>query len=278
MMEMSNELNERAIGVFDSGVGGLTVLAELQKYLPNESFLYLGDTARVPYGSRSPETIIRYSKRVAGHLVRKKIKALVIACNTATTYAYEELRKSCKPFNIEVFGVIEPGAKSALAKTRNNHIAVLGTEGTIKGKKYNEILHRLSAQIQIQEKACPLFVPLIEEGWHHTEVAEIIAEKYLHDIQEVDTVILGCTHYPLLKRLLQKIRPNMTFIDSAESTARFIRASLTEKNLLSTTSEAKTSYLVTDNLERFERVGYYFLNHPPHPLELIDIQDSDELA
>lgn len=278
MLGMSNELAERAIGVFDSGVGGLTVLAELQKALPNESFLYLGDTARVPYGSRSPETIIRYSKRVAGHLVRKKIKTLVIACNTATTYAFEELQRACKPLNIEVFGVIEPGARAALQQTKNNHIAILGTEGTIKGQKYHEILRKLSPDIIIQEKACPMFVPLVEEGWHHTNVAELIAEKYLHEIQNVDTVILGCTHYPLLKTLLQKIRPNMTFIDSAEATARFVRNSLTEKNLLAPSSQPQTSYLVTDNLERFKRVGYYFLNHPPHPLELIDIHDSDELS
>lgn len=275
---MSNELAERAIGVFDSGVGGLTVLAELQKALPTESFLYLGDTARVPYGSRSPETIIRYSKRVAGHLVRKKIKALVIACNTATTYAFEELKRACRPLNIEVFGVIEPGARAALLQSKNNYIAVLGTEGTIKGKKYHEILTGLAPEIRIQEKACPLFVPLIEEGWHHTDIAKMTAEKYLQEVQDVDTVILGCTHYPLLKTLLQQLRPNMTFIDSAEATARFVRDSLREKKLLSSSSVGKTSYLVTDNLERFERVGYYFLNHPPHPLELIDIHDSDELS
>lgn len=274
---MSNNVNERAIGVFDSGVGGLTVLAELQKALPNESFLYLGDTARVPYGSRSPETIIRYSKRVAGHLVRKRIKALVIACNTATTYAFEELKIACEPLNIEVFGVIEPGARAALQQTKNNRIAVLGTEGTIKGQKYQEILKTLSPNVKIQEKACPLFVPLAEEGCHQESFTEMIAEMYLQELQEVDTVILGCTHYPLLKTLLQKLRPNMTFIDSAEATARFVRDSLNHKNLLSSSSQPKTCYLVTDNLERFERVGYYFLNCPPHPLELIDIHDSDEL-
>ena len=274
---MSNELIERAIGVFDSGVGGLTVLAELQRSLPNESFIYLGDTARVPYGSRSPETIIRYSKRVAGHLVKTKIKVLVIACNTATSYALEELQRACKPFNIEVFGVIEPGARAALDASKTKQIAILGTEGTILGKKYNQILEALCPAVQIQEKACPLFVPLIEEGWHQKKVTEIIAEEYLQNIINVDTVILGCTHYPLMKPLLESLRPNMTFIDSAEATAEFVRCSLEKKGLLSKVKTSKTSYLVTDNLQRFQRVGYYFLRHEPHPLELVDIHDSDEL-
>lgn len=274
---MSNELIEQAIGVFDSGVGGLTVLAELQKELPNESFIYLGDTARVPYGSRSPETIIRYSKRVAGHLVKLKIKALVIACNTATSYALEELQHACEPFNIEVFGVIEPGARAGLYASKTKRIAILGTEGTILGKKYNKILEALCPEVQIQEKACPLFVPLIEEGWHQKEVAQMIAEEYLQNIRNVDTVILGCTHYPLLKPLLQRLRPNMTFIDSAEATAQFVRVSLEQKGLLSGATAGETRYLVTDNLQRFQRVGYYFLRQHPHPLELVDIHDSDEL-
>ena len=288
-------IQNKAIGVFDSGVGGLTVLAELQLALPNEEFVYLGDTARVPYGSRSPETIIRYSKRVAGHLVKRDIKALVVACNTATTYALDALIEACRPLNIVVFGVIEPSALMALEKSKHKSIAVLGTEGTINGGKYYQILKKYEPNVHIKQQACPLFVPIIEEGWHNHPVAKMVAEEYLLTVQQltvqketvrqsqiypIDTVILGCTHYPLLKPLLESLCPQMTFIDSAQSTAQMVRKTLNHLGLLRTESSNlsnKTLFLVTDNLQRFAKVGYYFLGVTPEPLQLIDIHDDDEL-
>ena len=270
--------NELPIGVFDSGVGGLTVLSSLQKKLPNENFIYLGDTARVPYGTRSATTVIRYSMRVAGHLVQRKIKALVVACNTASSYALDELSKQCEPLGITVFGVIFPGALAASKQTNNMQIAVLGTDGTIDGRKYIEVLNELNPQLLITQQACPLFVPLIEEGWQDNPVCKMVAIEYIKSLTNVDTIILGCTHYPLLKSVLEEILPKVTFIDSAEATAQFVRDHLEEHCLLASRIEGESEYLVTDNLKRFHKVGYYFLGYHPSPLTLIDIQDSDELG
>lgn len=272
----NDKLSALPIGVFDSGVGGLTVLSALQTHLPQEDFIYLGDTARVPYGSRSAETVIRYSKRVAGHLVQRNIKILVIACNTATTYAVEVLQELCHPLGIHVFGVIEPSAQMAIDHSPTKKIAVLGTEGTIQGGKYTEKLQLFCPSVTIEQQACPLFVPIIEEGWHTHSVAKIVAEEYLQHIHLADTVILGCTHYPLLKDVLQELRPNLTFIDSAQSTALLIRDFLEKNTLRNQQNLGSTTYLVTDNLTRFTKVGYYFLGIPPHPIHLIDLDDHDE--
>ena len=275
--------NEMSIGVFDSGVGGLTVLHALQKELPAENFIYLGDTARVPYGTRSPETIVRYSSRVAGHLMRYDIKALVIACNTATSYALETLQKACGKRNIPVFGVIEPSAQVALEKTVNGNILVLGTEGTIQGHKYTETLHRMNPQITVQGLACPLFVPLIEEGWHNHSVTATVAKEYFSQIPNLtsfDTAILGCTHYPLIKPVLENIYPSIHFIDSAETTAKIVHNKLVDINRLKSSntaiSDGQTRFLVTDNLQRFRKVGYYFVGYEPNPIDMVDLTDADE--
>ncbi len=275
--------NKDAIGVFDSGVGGLTVLNALQQAMPNESFLYLGDTARVPYGTRSPETIVRYSFRVAGHLIRHNIKALVIACNTATSYALEPLREACSHLGIPVFGVIEPSSQVALEHSQNNNILVLGTEGTIQGNKYTETLKRLNPTVQVQGLACPLFVPLIEEGWHTHTVTETVAREYFSSIETLtsfDTAILGCTHYPLLKPLLSRLFDHIHFVDSAETTAAQVYEKLKQQQQLQSAprqhSSPQTRFLVTDNLQRFHKVGYYFVGHHPSPLEMVDLTDADE--
>lgn len=277
---------EFAIGVFDSGVGGLTVLKALQTAMPNERFIYLGDTARVPYGSRSPETIIRYSKRVTGHLLQRDIKALVIACNTATTYALTALKEACQHLNLPVFGVIEPSASMAVSSSPSQHILVLGTEGTIAGGKYTETITRLSPGATVYSKACPLFVPLIEEGWHTHEVTKIVAREYFSEIKNlgnIDTAILGCTHYPLIKTLLGILFPSIHFIDSAETTAQIVLGELMERQILNDQLSVNhdslggnTLYLVTDNLPKFAHVGHQFIGHTPSPLELVDLTDQDE--
>ena len=275
--------NEKAIGVFDSGVGGLTVLYALQKALPLEKFIYLGDTARVPYGTRSPETIIRYSKRVAGHLHKRDIKALVIACNTATSYALESLQAAFEPIGIPVFGVIQPSATAALEHSKNNNILVLGTEGTIRGQKYSDTILNLEPEAKVHGLACPLFVPLIEEGWHNHPVTKTVAQEYFGSVENLtsfDTAILGCTHYPLLKPVLSKLFPTIHFVDSAATTASMVKAALTSKDLVTHSKESatigETEFLVTDNLQRFRKVGYYFVGFSPSPLQMVDLSDSDE--
>lgn len=209
------------IGVFDSGVGGLTVAHALHKALPHEDILYLGDTARVPYGTRSPQTVQRYAERVAGHLVRRGIKALVVACNTATTYALPALIKVGRTQGIPVIGVIEPGVHAALARTRNNHVGVIGTEGTIRGGVYHDLLLAHGPEVEVSAVACPLFVSLAEEGWTDGEVARLTAERYLAELRGgPDTLILGCTHYPLLKAAISAALPGLLLVDSARATAR----------------------------------------------------------
>jgi len=282
---MHNDIeNKQAIGVFDSGVGGLTVLHALQQAMPSEDFIYLGDTARVPYGTRSPETILRYSSRVAGHLLTHNIKALVIACNTATSYALEPLQRACQKIGVPVFGVIKPSSEVALSQSQNKHILVLGTEGTIQGERYTHTLQQMNPNVYVQGLACPLFVPLIEEGWHTHSVTDTIAQEYFSTVENLtifDTAILGCTHYPMIKPNLERLFPSLRFIDSAQTTATIVRQALECQNLITTPSETskakgKTTFLVTDNLSRFCKVGYYFVGYTPTDIAMVDLTDADE--
>ncbi len=262
--------DDRAIGVFDSGIGGLTVLAALADQLPDESLVYLGDTARVPYGTRSPRTVLRYACQVADALVAQDVKAMVVACNTATTFALEALRETGDALGLPIFGVIAPGVQEALVHTRNKRIAVLGTEGTVRGGRYQQLL--TAAGVSATAVACPLFVHLAEEGWHKGEIATKVAQKYLGTLSsEPDTVILGCTHYPLLRSAISQALPGVTLVDSATATARVVQEALTAQGLLSNGQGRQTRYLVTDNLDRFHRVGTRFLGSPPEPVELIDL-------
>lgn len=263
------------IGIFDSGVGGLTVFSAVAKKLPRENLLYLGDTARVPYGSRSPETVLKYAQRVAGHLVNRGVKALIVACNTATTYALEYLQEAAQKENIPVLGVIAPGAQKAVAGSTNKKIGILGTDGTIKGKRYEQEIHKINPHVTVIGQPCPLFVPLIEEGWHKDPITMQVAKRYLTNIEEPDTIILGCTHYPLIKPILEKVLPAVQFIDSATATAEQSYKVLQEKNLLRQHGKGKYRFLVTDNMERFHRVGYYFLGYSPTPIQLIDLEEQD---
>ena len=267
---MSNSSENFPIGVFDSGIGGLTVLGAIRELLPHEPLLYLGDTARVPYGTRSAETVQRYSERVASHLWNQGIKALVIACNTASTYALEPLSRAGEQLGIPVIGVIEPGVQEALAATQHGRIAVLGTEGTVRGGRYQTLLRE--GGHEPEALACPLFVSLAEEGWVKGPIAEAIAERYLGELNSnPDTVILGCTHYPLLAQTIQSVLPGVQLIDSAKATARALRTALSQRNLLARSGAGSMRFLVTDNIERFCRSGQVFLGHLPDPVELIDL-------
>ncbi len=279
-------IHDLPIGVFDSGVGGLTVLAAIAGLLPDEHLLYLGDTARVPYGTRSPETVVRYSERVAGHLMGRGIKALVVACNTATTWALPALEATGREHGVPVLGVIEPGIQHALALTRSGHVAVIGTEGTIRGGRYADRLLELRPELRVEQVACPLFVGLAEEGWAGDDpIALLAARRYLAGLVDgPDTVILGCTHYPLLEPAIQAVLPGATLVDSAQATAQATRAMLQVQGLLRPAAGARrVHYLVTDNVERFASTAASFLGHQPelvegarHP-ELVDIDERDHL-
>jgi len=254
---------ERAIGVFDSGVGGLTVLRELRKQIPGESIVYLGDTARVPYGTKSSPTVLRYAHEAARFLLAQRVKLLVVACNTASAVALDELSDR---YQVPVVGVIEPGARRALEVTRNGRIGVIGTEGTIRSGAYERALRTARSDIEVLSAACPLFVPLAEEGWARHEIARLAAREYLASLlmQGIDTLVLGCTHYPLLKQTLREVAgPGVALVDSARETAKAVASRLKDHQLLHRSSAASQPlYFVTDIPDRFKRVGGSFLGEP----------------
>ena len=258
---------DKPIGIFDSGVGGLTVVKEVIRHLPNESIIYLGDTARVPYGIKSPETVIKYSRQNTNFLKERGIKLLVAACNTSSAVSLSILREET---DISVIGVIEPGARAAVRNTKTGNIGVIGTEATIKSGAYEKAINQWSVvsgqwsgkKIGVDSKACPMFVPLAEEGWFENEVAEMTAEVYLSDFRgkRIDVLVLGCTHYPLLKKTIQKSVGNrVILIDSAEETPKEIEILLRERGLLSDGKSRFVDFYVTDNPERFSKVGKAFL-------------------
>lgn len=251
---------ERAIGVFDSGVGGLTVLRELRRQLPSEDLVYLGDTARVPYGTKSAPTIRRYADEAARFLIEQQVKLIVVACNTASAVALEQLEET---YRVPVVGVIVPGARRALEISRSGRIGVIGTEGTVRSGAYERAILSGNPTVSVFAAACPLFVPLAEEGWAEHAIAHMVAEEYIRPLlaHDIDTLVLGCTHYPLLKRTLQKIvGPGVILIDSAEETAKTVAAQLQQQELSCLTpSSAAPRYFVTDIPDRFKRVGGAFL-------------------
>ena len=263
-------MNQNPIGIFDSGIGGLTVLREITRLLPKENTIYLGDTARVPYGSKSKETVERYSLEVAHFLLKYGIKMLVAACNTASAYALDRLKKELA---IPVIGVIEPGAKAALLATRTKRIGVIGTEGTIRSNAYASAIKALDPDVSTFTKACPLFVPLAEEGWTDDSVTFSVAERYLGELKAhgIDTLVLGCTHYPLLKGVLAKVMgPGVTLIDSAESTAEEVKRVLIENSMQNNGADAHAAhrFFVTDSPERFVTVGRRFFGERLEGAEL----------
>lgn len=259
-----------ALGVFDSGVGGLTVVRRLIERLPHELIVYLGDTARVPYGTKSPETVIRYADACARTLLQRGIKLLVVACNTASAHALEHLQER---LDIPVIGVVEPGAASALRKTRNQRIGVIGTPGTIGSDVYARAIKAKFPDAYVISKACPLFVPLAEEGWTTGDVPRSVATRYLEDMRnhEIDTLILGCTHYPLLAGVIAEVMGDkVAIVDSAEATAEAVDDVLTALDLHDDRDEASYRFLVSDAPDGFARTGRRFLQRDLGAIEWVD--------
>ena len=240
---------EAPIGVFDSGVGGLTVVREIIRQLPNENIIYFGDTARVPYGSKSPNSVIHFSKQIARFLSTKEVKAIVIACNTASALALEELQKQ---FDLPIIGVVIPGAKAAVEATRNGEIGIVGTDATIRSGVYTEIIKSINPNMSVYEKACPLFVPLVEEGFREHDVTGEIINFYLAAMKDsdVDTMILGCTHYPLLRsRIMKYLGDKIQIVNPAYETAMDLKAILRGMKLENdelTKEQIKYEFYVSD--------------------------------
>jgi glutamate racemase len=253
-------MNSSPIGIFDSGIGGLTVARAVFEQLPHESTVYFGDTARVPYGPKSPETVRRYSLEILRWLLDQRVKAVVIACNTSTAHALETLQAESP---VPVIGVIEPGARAAAAHADGKPIGVIGTAGTIASNAYAKAIHRVRRQAQVEQKACPLFVPLVEEGWFEHHAAALIAEEYLAPLKAagVGSLVLGCTHYPLLRPLLQRVMgADVRLIDSGEETARVVTSVLRERGLEAPGGgTAEHRFVVSDDEARFRQVGARFI-------------------
>jgi glutamate racemase len=263
------------IGVFDSGVGGLTVLKALRSAMPAEDFIYLGDTARLPYGTKSAETVVRYSLQCAAALLERRIRCLVVACNTASASALEVLRRHHP--TLPVIGVIEPGAKAAVAASLSQHIAVIATEGTIDGGAYRTAIHGFNPAARVTSRACSLFVSMAEEGWTDGPIAEAVARRYLDPIFQAedapDTLVLGCTHFPALAAAIRAVLPSeVNVVDSAATTAAAVRSRIAG---VSAAPDARgtVTWLATDGAARFARVGSAFLGETLHAdaVEIIDL-------
>ncbi|HEX3487019.1 MAG TPA: glutamate racemase [Micropepsaceae bacterium] len=276
---MTRPARNRPIGVFDSGMGGLTVMRALMARLPHESFVYLGDTARLPYGSKSPDTVTRYAVQCARALMAHDIKLLVVACNTASATALPALTAALAP--TPVIGVIEPGAQAAVAAAPSGRIAVIATEGTVKGGAYERAIRTRNPEASIAQQACPLFVALAEEGLTTGPIAELVARRYLDPLLAAaaarpECLVLGCTHFPALKDTIARVAgKDIALVDSAATTADAVARLLAEKDLASdaTTSEP-ARFLATDAPDRFARVGEIFLGRKiePDSVELVDLQ------
>ena len=258
------------IGIFDSGVGGLTVFRAIAARLPHESLVYLGDTARVPYGTKSGATVIRYAQSCARILLQHRVKLLVVACNTASAYALESLWEA---LSVPVIGVIEPGARAALRETSNQRIGVIGTQGTIASGAYTGVLQRLAPAVEVHARSCPLFVPLAEEGWVEGPVPQEIARTYLCDLLQsgIDTLVLGCTHYPLLAPTIASVAgPGVRLVDSAAETACVVEETLEAMAMRCTAGAPHHRFLVTDAPHSFGRVARHFLGHELKDVEWVD--------
>lgn len=283
-------LSNLPIGIFDSGVGGLTVYRALHEHLPNERFVYLGDTARVPYGTKSLATVERYAVENAQFLAAHGIKLLVVACNTASALALPAIRAALK---IDVVGVIGPGARAAVANSPSSNakrIGVIATESTVHSGAYTEAIKKAEPDATVIERACPLFVPLAEEGWADEDVARTIAETYLKDLRaSINRLVLGCTHYPILRNVIREtVGEQVELIDSGEATAVEVKSLLKEKSLARLTPgtgaldrqlcDDLDHFYVTDAAERFARVAERFLGSKPARLEAVEVWGEDRLA
>jgi glutamate racemase len=258
------------IGVFDSGIGGLTVVRELMHQLPAEHIIYVGDTARVPYGPKSPETVRRYSHEIGDFLVGEGVKAVVVACNTATAHALQSLREALP---VPVIGVVEPGARAAVAASPAHRIGVIGTTGTIASGAYERAIRALVPDAMVVSRACPLFVPLVEEGWTEHDVTRRVAQEYLVPMLDagIDAVVLGCTHYPLLKGAIGDVLHDVRLIDSAEQTAAEVRCLLEREQLLRAGGVPSHRFLATDAPAQMLRLGQRFLGAAIEDVETLPL-------
>jgi glutamate racemase len=252
-------VSDAPIGIFDSGIGGLTVVHAVHRLLPAESTLYLGDTARVPYGPKSPETVRRYAREILAWLLARRVKAVVVACNTATAHALDVLQATAP---VPVLGVIAPGARAAAAATHGGAVGVIGTQGTIGSGAYRRALLEERPELRVVEQPCPLFVPLVEEGWFAHPATRLVAEEYLAPMRAagLDALVLGCTHYPLLKPLIAEVMgPGVALIDSAQETARELASVLERSGLARREGRGVHRYAATDDVARFAKVGAVFV-------------------
>jgi glutamate racemase len=269
-----NANTELPIGIFDSGVGGLTVVRQIHRVLPREDLVYLGDTARVPYGTKSPGTVVRFACEDTQFLVQQRVKAVVVACNTASAWALPILEQK---FDIPVFGVIIPGVQAALSQTRNHRIGVIGTAATIRSQTYSRAILARDNAAKVFVGACPLLVPLVEEGWTNRKITNDILRTYLSPLlrRRIDTLVLGCTHYPLLKNAIRAVAGRaVALVDSAESCAQFLNERLKAADLLRKGLRRRAGTIqpfVTDEVERFDELARRFLGFPTEPAQKVEL-------
>lgn len=264
---------EQAIGVFDSGVGGLTVVREIMRQLPNENVIYFGDTARVPYGSKSKQTVLKYSKQIVRFLRTKNVKAIVFACNTASALALEDMRDE---IDIPVIGVVRPGAKMAATMSKTKSVGIIGTDGTIKSGIYTDYIRRLDPSITVVGKACPLFVPLVEEGLLEDRITDDMVDRYLSELKpyNVDALVLGCTHYPLLMNPIKRyMGEGVTLVNPAYETAKGLKEILSEKGMLNDKEHNSTyEFYVSDGVDKFKAFADDVLPVNVDEVNVVDIE------
>ena len=277
IIEEKIDRRDMPIGVFDSGVGGLTVMREIMRQIPNEKIVYFGDTARVPYGSKSKETVTRYSRQIVRFLQTKQVKAIVVACNTASAYALDELEKE---IDIPMIGVVKPGAKAAVDATRNGRIGVIGTAGTVSSGIYSTYIKELKTDVDVIAKACPLFVPLVEEGLWQDPVTDEIVIRYLSELSDVgiDTLIMGCTHYPLIRSTIGRIiGEHVTLVNPAYETARELKELLMAHGLFNPIPPSlgtnKYQFFVSDGAERFLNFANSIIKYGVLSAKIINIEE-----
>lgn len=264
-------MDNRPIGIFDSGVGGLTVVNEVMKLLPNEDIIYFGDTARVPYGSKSKETVTKFSSQIIRFLISKNVKAIIIACNTVSSNCFSELKNN---FNVPIVEVVGPGAYACARATKNNIVGVIGTEATIRSKAYEKKIKDINNNINVYSKSCPLFVPLAEEGWTNNEIARMTAEIYLKELIDtgIDSILLGCTHYPLLKECIKTVIGDyINIINPAEATALNVKDFLENNNMLNGENNCTHIFYVSDNTAKFDLICNIVLNEN-YNAQMVDIE------
>lgn len=270
------DVTPRPIGVFDSGLGGLTVVKQLMVHLPQESIIYFGDTARVPYGTKSPETIQKYAVEIARFLQAQGVKLIVVACNTVSSVAMEEVQAIS---TVPVVGVIEPGVRAALAQSTGKRIGVIGTSATVSAGKYTAVLQTLDSAVMVYSQACPLFVPLVEEGWIDNEITEMVARVYLEPLarQSIDTLILGCTHYPIIKDTIRKILDgDIVIVDSAVQTALEVRRQIMINRLANSTGKAADyRFYVSDFPQKFEEIARRLLGQSLSNVQRISLDNCN---